>query len=270
MFNKICLLLLLTATISTNLIGQLKVVPSNRIHIGNEMTALSIDPTNLVTLAAFGRGTDTYRAGSKISFGDFGSPANGGVQAFIGENGTTDTDALQVHGKNGVHFSTGGAGDYEVARFTSNGDLQLRGTLLAGVQSTYSDSRLKKNILGLKADSSLQSLLKLRGVRYDLITDDHVKTLTNLNAIKPIEKKDQDALDRDKRNIQKKIDESKNQIGFVAQEVQQIYPQLVYADEGGRLSVNYVALVPVLVEALKAQQQQIEDLKTRIEKLEKK
>ncbi|HEY3414376.1 MAG TPA: tail fiber domain-containing protein, partial [Armatimonadota bacterium] len=47
------------------------------------------------------------------------------------------------------------------------------------------------------------------------------------------------------------------QIGFVAQEVRKVLPQLVSADEKGYLSVQYSNVVPVLVEAIKQQQTQI-------------
>lgn len=47
------------------------------------------------------------------------------------------------------------------------------------------------------------------------------------------------------------------QIGFVAQEVRKVLPELVTEDEKGYLSVEYANVVPVLVEAIKAQQNQI-------------
>lgn len=49
------------------------------------------------------------------------------------------------------------------------------------------------------------------------------------------------------------------QIGFVAQEVRKVLPELVSEDEKGYLSVEYANVVPVLVEAIKAQQKQITD-----------
>ena len=38
------------------------------------------------------------RAGSKLTFGDFGQYANQGWNVFAGEYGTTDTDQLWLHG----------------------------------------------------------------------------------------------------------------------------------------------------------------------------
>ncbi|GIS21441.1 MAG: hypothetical protein CM15mP121_2930 [Bacteroidota bacterium] len=59
---------------------------------------------------------------------------------------------------------------------------------------------------------------------------------------------------------------------MLAQEIQKLFPELVGADDENRLTVNYQGLVPVLINALKEQQNEIVRLKEqekRIEKLEK-
>jgi len=54
------------------------------------------------------------------------------------------------------------------------------------------------------------------------------------------------------------------QIGLIAQEVQAVYPELVLEDEEGTLSVSYTKMVPILLEAIKEQQQQINELTKEI------
>lgn len=51
------------------------------------------------------------------------------------------------------------------------------------------------------------------------------------------------------------------QVGFIAQELQQVLPEAVSRGQNGNLSVSYSTVVPVLVEAVKEQQKQIEELK---------
>ncbi len=58
------------------------------------------------------------------------------------------------------------------------------------------------------------------------------------------------------------------QFGLIAQEVQQIYPEIVAEDENGKLGIRYTELIPVLIKAFQEQQAEIEGLKARIEKLE--
>ncbi len=51
-------------------------------------------------------------------------------------------------------------------------------------------------------------------------------------------------------------------MGVLAQEFEKIYPELVSTDKDGYKAVNYAQLTPVLLEALKEQQAQIEALKS--------
>ncbi|MCI0329422.1 MAG: tail fiber domain-containing protein [candidate division Zixibacteria bacterium] len=59
-----------------------------------------------------------------------------------------------------------------------------------------------------------------------------------------------------------------NQIGFVAQELKDVLPEAVSQDKDGYFMVDYGRITPLLVEALKEQQKQIEGLKDRISELE--
>ena len=52
--------------------------------------------------------------------------------------------------------------------------------------------------------------------------------------------------------------------GFIAQELEKVLPHLVATDEKGNKAVNYMELMPYLVEAIKEQQTQINDLKAQI------
>ena len=49
------------------------------------------------------------------------------------------------------------------------------------------------------------------------------------------------------------------QIGVIAQEVQKLFPELVKENAKGELSVNYSGLIPLLITAMKEQQQLIEN-----------
>ena len=69
----------------------------------------------------------------------------------------------------------------------------------------------------------------------------------------------------------------KMQMGFIAQDVEKIFPEMVFTDAAGYKSIDYSRLTPVLVETIKEQQQIVEnqqkaidDLLKRVEKLEHK
>ena len=72
----------------------------------------------------------------------------------------------------------------------------------------------------------------------------------------------------------KKESRGKDQIGFIAQQVEEHVPELVGSmndiDIGEAKTVNYEGVVPMLVEALKEQQSIINRLESRIKDLEDK
>jgi hypothetical protein len=56
-----------------------------------------------------------------------------------------------------------------------------------------------------------------------------------------------------------------SQVGVIAQEIQQVFPELVIQIEDGYLGVDYPHLTGVLVQAIKEQQVMINELNGKIE-----
>jgi hypothetical protein len=110
--------------------------------------------------------------------------------------------------------------------------------------SISSDLRLKKDIEPLTG--ALDLVLQLRGVRYQWR--------------EPAERE----IGRDLR-----LTVGRPQLGFIAQEVENVLPAMVDRpkQEGGTYALRETVLLPVLVEAIKEQQQQIEDLRHEINAL---
>jgi Chaperone of endosialidase len=260
--NVILILILCT----TAVYAQIRVTSTGQIKVGNEPMSSANDPTNTCTTSMFGLGTDTYRAGSKLSFGDFGTPNNSGANVFLGEWTLGDTDAMQIHGKNGIFFSVYGVGNYDVGKFVGE-NFFLRGSIFSNAPQYFSDLRLKKNVKTVAG--ALESLKKLRGITYDWKTEKDEATLNSIKNMKTTQDKDAKDLEKFKDDIEKKIANSTNQIGFGAQEVQLIFPSLVKEDTEGNLSVNYVGIIPILVEGIKEQQNVIDAQKIEIENLKK-
>ena len=64
----------------------------------------------------------------------------------------------------------------------------------------------------------------------------------------------------------KKLGDSR-QVGFIAQDLEKILPEAVRTDDEGYKSVSYTTVVPVLVEAIKVQQQQLNTQQKQIQDL---
>ena len=92
----------------------------------------------------------------------------------------------------------------------------------------FSDAKFKTNVKTI--ENALEKVISLRGVTYNR-TD---------------------------------IENENEKIGVIAQEVQQIFPQVVTEDKNGTLGVSYGNITAILIEAIKEQQKQIEDLQKQI------
>lgn len=64
------------------------------------------------------------------------------------------------------------------------------------------------------------------------------------------------------RSLPNKYTGTNHEIGLLAQDVERILPNLVYTDNEGRKLVDYTSLIPVLIDAVKTLQQEVEDLKS--------
>lgn len=142
-----------------------------------------------------------------------------------------------------------------------SGDVNISGDL--DVDGIYkgSDINLKKEIRLLKDEGTTQieKLSSLSAIKYKY------KTPAELNDFDP---EVLDSIKIDPRTLV--YDDPKytrDNIGLSAQEVQQVYPELVRERQNGYLSVNYIGLIPVLVDAIKEQEAEIEILRQEIEKL---
>jgi hypothetical protein len=102
-----------------------------------------------------------------------------------------------------------------------------------GAYAQVSDGRLKTDVKEL--NGALEKILSLRGVSY--------------------------AWKDPQRGHNKEI-------GLIGQEVAKVYPEFVYKDDAGHITVNYAGLVAPLIESVKAQQQEIADLKVARAQLE--
>ncbi len=111
------------------------------------------------------------------------------------------------------------------------GTIWANGSAIVASSTTWSDARYKTDITPLT--DALSDVLKMQGVRYNWRQSE----FPELNFPKG------------------------EQIGVIAQDLEKILPELVLTGPDGYKSVSYEKLTPVLIEAIKEQQQQIESAK---------
>ena len=63
-------------------------------------------------------------------------------------------------------------------------------------------------------------------------------------------------------------DASRKRIGFLAQDIEKVLPELVQTDENGVKSIDYIGFIPLIVESLKEMQQTIQAQQNEIDILQ--
>ena len=166
---------------------------------------------------------------STASYSDILFSNTSGTGGFLNFGGTTSFNV----------YVGGGAGSNLEMSLTNTGTLTVSGDVVAF--GSPSDKRLKENIKPIK--TALDKVTKLQGVSFDW-KDKH------------------DALDREGNPI--KLKKWKNDLGFIAQDVQKVVPELVRENEDGMLSVRHQSITPILLEAIKELKAEIDELKKQI------
>lgn len=179
-------------------------------------------------------------AGLMLGHGVAGKQADAGKIQYGGFGGNT-------HWLNIVGGGTNAGGNDRVIKLWSEGGMRIRGNTLPDFDNTYSlgqsgsrwssvwavngiiqtsDARLKINIVPLYY--GLNEVMQMKPVQYNW----------------------------------KETPDGNKEIGFLAQDIQQLIPEAVVAPANGdALGMKYTELIPVLVNAIQEQQKQIDELK---------
>ena len=207
---------------------------ANAVRVGIGTSA----PAGGLHLTTGNAGVSSGGAGAVLS-GLPGSPPYLELRGS-GTGPTTTTPYIDFAEASDVDFTTrliSRSGTLQVANRTGgtvlqvNGNMTVTGTLTVNATTYSSDARFKQHVRPLAG--ALASVLALRGVRYEW------------NAL----------------GVARGGTAGAGQVGVIAQELEKVYPELVATDAQGYKSVNYAQLTPVLLEALKEQQQQLDALR---------
>jgi len=168
---------------------------------------------------------------------------NGGSLVIGLRDDTFGQDAFSIIGGGGQYYNTGnythklfsvsGSGDVTtLGKITTGGNLDVTGTITATSDITAyysSDRRLKDNIT--KITNPIQKVQAIGGYEFDW------------NSLSEKEGHD---------------------VGVIAQEIESVLPELVVNRDNGYKAVRYEKIVALLIEAIKDQQLQIDELKTKL------
>ncbi len=243
--------------------SQVKIYDDNRVKLfGDRPTD---DYNKDLSLQIYGKYGE-YLTNGRIGIGDY----NGGgflttKRVYFGEAGNNfDSDRLELCGSDGIYFTWGQGYSYNniickldlqydivgdvltnISSFKFNTDVYAHGIII------NSDERFKEDITPL--NSNYLKLSEINPVSYNLKPNDAFVFPSDLTSETEKQRLDIQEIAEAKEKI-KSLE--KERFGFLAQELQQVFPELVSQGNDG-LYVDYLGLLPLLVETIKQQQKQI-------------
>jgi hypothetical protein len=209
-----------------NLTGQVHMYPQTYAQINTNYGYLQIGPQN-TSHCHYTTDRSNHWFNTRVVI-------EGGVLDSYNEDLTlrrasSNNDRITIEADQHSHYVNG----TKRLEVKGNGTVQVNGTLNATadvVAYFSSDKRLKDNLKLI--ENPLDKVSKLSGYEFDW--NDKQKTYQG------------------------------HDIGVVAQEVEEVLPELVATREDGYKAVKYEKIVPLLIEAIKEQQQQINELKEKL------
>ena len=198
---------------------------------GDETVGGTLGVTGITTVAVLSAGATTLSSNTVSG--------NETVNGTLGVTGATTLSSNTVSGSETIGGNLGVTGNetvggtLDVTGSSSFGTVNVVNLTVSGTFTNNSDKRLKRNIEPLT--NSLQTVMQLNPVSYE--------KKANLTSTDYLIKEN----------------------GFIAQDLQKVLPILVNTDKSkdSLLSINYVAIIPILTQAIQEQQKQIEALKAQ-------
>lgn len=209
---------------------------TERLTIASTGAATFSSSVNVNTYLSLGTGSGKFLA--------VGGAVTAGSSADMLMYNTGGDLIFWSSGANGMIIKNS-SGNVGIGTTSPSYTLHVNGSVAGtSAYNNLSDKRFKKDIEPIK--NALDKVLLLEGVTYNWNLDTTVIGDKNLDSL--------------------------NHIGFVAQDIEKILPQVVTTanDKDKTKSVAYSDIVPVLTEAIKELSAQIEILKSKIQTLENK
>jgi hypothetical protein len=152
---------------------------------------------------------------------------------FANASGTTNIGIASTGSTSVVYIpSSGNLGigtTNATSKLTVTGNLLVTGIITATDFNSASDIKLKENVQ--RIDNPIDKIIKIDGVRFDWKSD------------------------------------NKPSMGVIAQNIEEVLPELVNGEESK--TVNYNGIIGLLIECVKTQQEQIDELNKRLDDLTK-
>lgn len=240
----------------TNSDGTVRIGPSQ--HRQNSFTTAKVNVESymqnannkdLIAIQGAAYMTNSYSWDKAVGvFGIAGNGGNGHNMGVLGYLGG-DKYGAAVFGSTNDNLNYYIPGQYAGFFY---GDVRATGSITCSSVNTTSDLRLKDNVLSVKDIEGdyryLDRILDMNVIEYNLIDKDANASSDSNESAKKVYLDDQ------------------RHIGLAAQELKELFPDLVVEDKEGYMAVNYVELVPVLIRSIQELKQELDEAQGKLGK----
>lgn len=214
---------------------------------------IELNGTNFhIAVKGSANGPDNTWAGRAIGVsGQAGNSTSGYNYGVLGTIiGTQNGAAIfgTLHNTTGVYVGGRYAGYFDGPTYFSD-------AMTAKSIYTLSDIRLKEKVVSLSdlpkgQPSTLENVEQMNVIEYNLKPENRLE--------------DADTASASVSNMLKAISakNARRHYGLSAQELQKIYPDLVYEGQDGYLAINYIELVPILIRSIQELKQEINEIRS--------
>ena len=213
--------------------------------LGTRLTLASTGAATFSNNLTVSSGRTELKGISDIYSLGLGYSSSASALFYIGVSANTSPDLIFSNGSPSEKMRITSSGNVGIGTSSPSYTLHVNGSVAGtSAYNNLSDKRYKKDINPI--ENALDKVLLLEGVTFNWNLDTTVIGDKNLDSL--------------------------NHIGFVAQDIEKILPQVVSTanDKDKTKSVAYSDIVPVLAEAIKELSAQIKELQTKIQTLENK
>jgi hypothetical protein len=199
------------------------------------ISSASVDQTRFTTLATYTGSVDTRFTTLATTTGSINTSLtnlNSATASLIVETTNLELFTASMSTTSNVRFASLGIG---MAASGTSGRIDAAGDIVA---FSTSDKNFKENIKPI--ETPIEKIRKISGNTYDWKSE-----LKDIHGFEG------------------------NDVGVIAQEIEEVLPQLVTTRETGYKAVKYDKLVALLIEGIKEQQLQIESLQLEVAELKK-
>jgi Chaperone of endosialidase len=244
-------------------------LPTGVVSGSSQVVGSSIT-TNTITIGS----TSTALGGTSTSLSGLTSVSSTGFTGALTGNASTATTLQTARNINGTSFN--GSADITIANLVS-GSSQITLSSTTGYSTTINQnllttSNVQFGSLGIgMAASGTSGRIDASGdiVAYSTSDRNFKENITPIpNALEKISKISGNTYDW-KADMKDIHGFEGNDVGVIAQEIEEVLPQLVTTRETGYKAVKYDKLVALLIEGIKEQQTQIHSLTLEVENLKK-